>query len=148
MLLGRDLSLDESEAALAALGFREVSRTVNYRRRVHAPMAVQPGPAAAAAEAAAAPAPRSYSPPPAPSRSRVLLHGLLIALGVACLAMTDIFSGDLIRGGLLPVLDLVFIIYLIGLFMGRQYRRRTDTSERTARLFDTGPRPPPRKEMD
>lgn len=129
---------DTDDSALTAMGFRETSRVVNYQRRVHAAMAMQPA-AAAATPPRAASTTRPATIHAVEPRDRRWLHALLISAGIASLFMTDIYSGDLLRGGLLPLLDLVFIIYLIALLIGRQYRRRTDARERTARLFDTGP---------
>ena len=157
----------DGQAAATALGFGETARTVGYARRVHAPMAVAAGAPRATGIPAGAPratgipagAPRAPGnqarpphtagstaapvlPAPAPAtggRGR-WLHGAVILAGVASLGFTDIFSNDPVRGGLLPLLDLLFLLYLAALYLGRRYRQRTDARERSARLFDAAPR--------
>ena len=129
------LESDEAHAGLQALGFTETSREVHYARRLHrAVVLADRGPPEAAR-------PVHIEPPASRARigARRLAHALTIAAGIASLLMTDIFSGDVVRGALLPLLDVAFIIYLLAMLAGRQYRRRTDSSERGARLFDAAP---------
>lgn len=127
-----------AHAGLAALGFAESSREVLYSRTLHPAMALG-GELTGAAGVTSA---RRPPAPPAGERSsaaRLLLHGSIVGAGVVSLLMTDIFSGDLLRGALLPLLDLLFILYVLAMVAGLQYRRRTDSSERSVRLFDAAP---------
>ena len=63
------------------------------------------------------------------------MRASIIVLGIICLYFTDIFSGSVFFGVVLPVVDVVFIIYLMILFVDMKYRRRTGAGERRIELF-------------
>lgn len=67
---------------------------------------------------------------------RVAGHGLLFALGGCALLYTDIWSEHPLYGGVLPILDALFVIYVLGLVSTLLYRRRT-ASRDPAYLLDT-----------
>ena len=56
------------------------------------------------------------------------MHAVLILLGLLALAFTNIYSDDLLRGAILPIVDVVFVVYLVGLFLVWRYRRNVATS--------------------
>ncbi len=49
----------------------------------------------------------------------------MLLLGALSFAFTDLWSSDLLYGALLPLLDVAFIVYLMGLVVVVKYRRRT-----------------------
>ncbi len=67
-----------------------------------------------------------------------LIHLLMAVTALICLANTDIFSPDLVRGAVLPLVDLLFALYFAALFVGWRFRRRADASQRESQLFDSG----------
>ena len=138
---------EPAHASLLSLGFGETGRRVHFARKLHPAMALDKPPSPPATTPATRSSASGPARPTAAIPDRRLLHGLVIAAGVACLLSTDVFSGDLIRGGLLPLIDVLFVVYLMALLVGRQYRRRTDSSERSIRLFDAAP-PDDRRRME
>jgi len=66
---------------------------------------------------------------PGPARAGI------IVLGVLAFYFTDVFSGDVFVGVVLPIVDVVFVIYLLMLFVGMKYRRRMDTGDRQLELY-------------
>jgi amino acid transporter len=48
---------------------------------------------------------------------------------------TNIFSGNIFVGVMLPIIDVVFVIYLLMLFVGMKYRRKTGESNRHLDLY-------------
>ena len=137
------LADEPAHAGLRALGFDERGREVRYSRTLHPAMALA-GARSTDGAGAAAPAPAAARATPAAASVAKggwwVVHGLVICAGAASLLNTDIFSGDVVRGALLPLVDVLFVAYLVALFATRHYRRRTDASDRAARLFD-GPIP-------
>jgi hypothetical protein len=94
---------------------------------VSRPAAV-PGPAAGLAPAARSA--RSGAHPVA-----MLVHLLLFAATLASFAYTDIYARDMLHGVLLPLLDVLFVLYFMGVVLTWRYRRRADSSRRAERLF-------------
>ena len=133
-----------AHASLAALGFAETGREVLFSRTLHPAMALDGARTSTTRATPAAPLP-ALAAVERPAGPRRLVHGSIICAGIVSLLMTDIFSGDLLRGALLPLLDLLFMLYLLAMIAGHQYQRRTDSSERSIRLFDAAP---PRADRD
>jgi len=132
-----DLDAQDAVAheALAWLGFGEAEQRLRVYRRVNVPLEVVRAPAAAAAAptalaARAAPAGRAGAGP-----LLVLLNVLLFAAALASFAHTDIFARDTVRGVVLPLLDVVFVLYFLAVGLAWRYRRRADSSTRAERLF-------------
>jgi aminoglycoside 6'-N-acetyltransferase I len=73
------------------------------------------------------------------SRRLVLFHLAMAVAAVLCVANTRIFSSDPVVGGLLPLLDVLFVLYFAALFVIWRYRRRTESSARADRLFGPSP---------
>lgn len=122
-----------SREALAWLGFGDPEQRVRVVRRVSAPLQVSrpaavPGPAAGLAPAARSA--RSGAHPVA-----MLVHLLLFAAALASFAYTDIYARDMLHGVLLPLLDVLFVLYFMGVVLTWRYRRRADSSRRAERLF-------------
>lgn len=125
---------------LQELGFEEVARKVIYRKMLAA---------SSVAPAGVTPAP---GPRPVPvsevegERLQVVaddapgwwpgpLRAGIIVLGMLSFYFTDVFSGDVFVGAVLPIVDLLFVIYLLMLFVGMKYRRRMDASDRQLDLY-------------
>jgi aminoglycoside 6'-N-acetyltransferase I len=123
----------DSGGAACESGFRERAGFAAARRVVlwsKPVIGVQAG--AAPGDAAAGPppvAPSGYSGTAAAGTARraarAAVHGMLWALGGCALLYTDIWSGDPFFGAVLPVADVVFFVYLLGLLSAVFYRRRT-----------------------
>lgn len=141
-----DIDDEQGHLAHAALGFEEIGRVVQFRMTVPAaPIDLRPGgPAGVAAAAEPAPAVAAYADAtvqPAPRRAwSVFAHGLLFALGAASFYNTDIWSGDPMRGALLPILDALFVVYAVLFVLLTRYRRRTDARDRHELLYRSPPR--------
>ncbi len=58
-----------------------------------------------------------------------------IVLGILSFYFTDIFSGSIFVGVVLPMFDVLFVVYLFVLFVGMKYRRRTGAGERQLELY-------------
>ena len=137
-----DLPFDDEQAIdmLRLLGFAENERWIRTSRPIKAPLEVSPAraPAYTADESAllqqAAETPLVVS---AKARSplALLVNIALFVAAVAAFANTDIYSKDLFRGMLLPLLDVVFVLYFLFLFVAFRYRKRTDSNARADRLF-------------
>ena len=66
----------------------------------------------------------------------VVVGGLLMfACALVSFAYTDIYSRDVLRGVLLPLLDAVLVLWFLGVGLAWRYRRRTDAGEHADRLF-------------
>ncbi len=141
--LASDTSLDNQweQKLHRELGFEEVARKVVYRKVLAAPAAI---PEAAPATPGPRPVPVSEVEAgpvelvideggpgwwPGPVRAAIIL------LGVLSFYFTDVFSGDMFVGVILPIVDVVFVIYLLLLFVGMKYRRRMDTGDRQMELY-------------
>ena len=69
-------------------------------------------------------------------KTLALLVGVwLVAFSLLSFYFTDVFSGSIFLGVVLPIVDVVFVIYLLMLFVGMKYRRRTDSSDRQLELY-------------
>ena len=141
-VLASDTSLDNQWAQKLHrdLGFEEVARKVVYRKAL----------AATGAAPEPAPAPPGPRPVPVSEVADVAEEGLelvtgsggpgwwpgpvravIIVLGILSFYFTDVFSGDVFVGVVLPIVDVLFVIYLLLLFVGMKYRRRMDAGERS-----------------
>jgi hypothetical protein len=128
-----DASDTASRDALAGLGFGDPQQRVRVVRRVRAPLQVNRPSAASGPAAGLAPTARS-------ARSGVhpitlVVNLLLFAAALASFAHTDIYARDMLRGVLLPLLDVLFVLYFMGVVLTWRYRRRADSSLRAERLF-------------
>jgi aminoglycoside 6'-N-acetyltransferase I len=137
--------LDPSSAdhaqAMSWLGFGSAAHRVRMHRNVSAPLDMErdgaPAPAAASR--------LSATPEPVlvmePVRGRGFLYFNLILFAVAVVSFlnTNIYSKDMLPGVLLPLLDAVFVIYFLFLFMMRRYSKRADSNARADQLFRDGP---------
>jgi hypothetical protein len=63
------------------------------------------------------------------------MRAVIILLGVVAIYFTNIFSSNIFFGVLLPIVDVLFVIYLLMLFIGMRYRRKTDSGERQLNLY-------------
>lgn len=54
-----------------------------------------------------------------------IVHWTVMLLGIGCIAMTDIWSADPIRGGFLVLVDVAFVLYVIVYYGVGRYRRST-----------------------
>lgn len=145
-VLASDTSLENQweQKLHLELGFEEVARKVVYR------MALTP----AATVQAVADAEQSMRRPPAPVtplhanepvQSEVADDGpawwpgpvraAILVVGLVCLYFTDVFSGNVLLGVVLPIVDVVFFIYLMLLFIGMKYRSKTGDGERSIELY-------------
>lgn len=143
--LAADTSLDNQweQKLHLDLGFEEVARKVVYRKVLSA---------AADADTLSGsdlqmPRPATMTNPPPQQTPQVEVsdeapfwwpgpaRALIIFLGVLSLYYTDVFSNDILLGVVLPIVDVVFLIYLMVLFVSMKYRRRTDAGERHMELF-------------
>lgn len=143
-VLAADTSLDNQweQKLRLALGFEEVARKVIYRRALAVPTTVY-----AAVPLTPAPASLPMSDAQAAQMEEntdaddlswlwpILVHGVVIVLGILSIYFTDIFSGDLFVGVLLPVVDVLFVIYLLMLFVSMKYRSKTGAGGRHIDLY-------------
>lgn len=142
-MLTSDTSLDNQweQKLHQDLGFEEMARKVIYRKVLSVPATTL---SAAATGQAPRPLPVTnlHAQPvqgsaaddgprwwPGPVRA------VIIVLGMLALYFTNIFSANLFYGVLLPIVDVLFAIYLLMLFVGMKYRRRTDSGERHLDLY-------------
>lgn len=124
------------------LGFEEVARKVVYRMALTQSTGVE---AAQAEQPIRTPAPvtplhagepvESEIPDDGPAWWPRALRAAILILGLVSFYFTDIFSGGVFQGVVLPIVDVVFVIYLMMLFVGMKYRSKTDDSERSIELF-------------
>lgn len=142
-VLASDTSLDNhwEQKLHLELGFEEVARTVLYRRTLAVPATVP----------LAAPTPLAPRPVPVTNvhAERIdniadddasgwwpgPVRAVIIILGVLSLYFTNIFSGNMFVGVVLPIVDVLFVIYLLILFVNLKYRRKTGAGERHLELF-------------
>lgn len=141
--LASDTSLDNQweQKLHRELGFEEVARKVIYRKVLAAPASTPESPSAA-------PGPRPVPVSDVEVEQVELVQddggsgwwpgavraGIFV-LGILSLYFTDVFSGDAFVGVVLPIVDVVFVIYLLMLFVGMKYRRRMDTGDRQLGLY-------------
>lgn len=143
--LASDTSVDNQWAQKLhrELGFEEVARKVVYRKVLAAPEAA---PAPPAAPPGPRPVPVPVSEVPEEGLQPVTDTGVpgwwpgpvragIIVLGILSFYFTDVFSGDVFVGVVLPIVDVVFVIYLLLLFVGMKYRRRMDAGDRELELY-------------
>jgi aminoglycoside 6'-N-acetyltransferase I len=143
-VLAADTSLDNQweQKLHIELGFEEVARKVIYRRALAVPATVyQAVPMAAApaslpmSDAEAGQMEESIDIDAVSGRWSSALRVAIIALGILSFYFTDVFSGDLFVGVLLPVIDVLFVIYLLVLFVGMKYRNKIGVGERQMDLY-------------
>lgn len=143
-VLASDTSLDNQweQKLHLELGFEEAARKVVYRKTLAVPASVysvapiapapvsspvgdaQAGRVAAAVDEAGA---SSWWPGP--------LRAAIIVLGILAFYFTNVFSGDMFVGVVLPIVDVLFVIYLLVLFVSMKYRRKTGAGERQFDLY-------------
>jgi len=68
-----------------------------------------------------------------------VLNVVLLGAAVVSFMFTDIYSGEVLRGVVLPLLDAAFVLYFILLLLMLRYRNRTDSSARADQLFRNDP---------
>jgi len=144
-VLAADTSLDNQweQKLHLELGFEEVARKVIYRRALAAAPATvyQAVPMAAApaslpmSDAEAGQMEESIDVDTVSGRWSSALRVAIVALGILSFYFTDVFSGDLFVGVLLPVIDVLFVIYLLMLFVGMKYRNKIGVGERHMDLY-------------
>ena len=64
-----------------------------------------------------------------------LVRAAIIVLGIFAFYFTDVFSGDIFMGAVLPIVDVLFVIYLLMLFVSMKYSRKTGAGERQLELY-------------
>ena len=143
-VLATDTSLDNQwqQKLFLELGFEELARKVVYRRVLAAPTPVSPA-------VSASPEPQSLPMAgvhaggvgesaghddgpgwwPGPARAAIFV------LGILSFYFTNIFSGSIFFGFVLPVLDVLFVIYLLMLFVSMKYRSKIGAGERQLELY-------------
>ena len=142
-MLASDTSLDNQweQKLHLDLGFEEVARKVVYRRVLSAPATVS-SVAGAGQTPRSLPVTKLHAEVP---QSSVIDKGpgwwpgparaAIIVLGILAISFTNIFSSSIFFGVLLPIVDVLFAIYLLMLFLGMRYRRKTDSGERHLGLY-------------
>ena len=154
-VLASDTSVDNQweQKLHAELGFEEVARKVIYRKALRGapvPVAETRGEAPAAVPIAApivlptAEADVGSKHDSADDKAGDWpawwpgpLRAGIIVLGLVCLYFTDLFSGSMFYGVVLPMLDVVFIVYVLVLFVDMKYRRKTDAADRHLELLQS-----------
>jgi aminoglycoside 6'-N-acetyltransferase I len=150
-ILASDTSLDNQweQKLHLDLGFEEVARKVVYRKTLSAAPGVDM--ATDAEPQAPRPSPVTKLHPDGRDRPDREEHGdatddgpawwpgpvraAIVVLGILCFYFTDVFSNNVFFGVVLPIVDLVFVIYLMFLFVDMKYRRRTGADERRIELY-------------
>ena len=69
------------------------------------------------------------------TRRRVAINLVLAAIAAVCVLNTNVFSPELVPGVVMPVLDVLFLIYFIGVFLAWRYGRRADSTQRMGELY-------------
>jgi hypothetical protein len=144
-MLASDTSLDNQweQKLHLDLGFEEVARKVVYRRTLLSAANVD---AVADSELRVPrPSPVTKLHPDRQVDSEVTDDGpawwpgpvraAIIALGILCFYFTDVFSNNVFLGVVLPIVDVVFVVYLMFIFVGMKYRRRTGAGELRIELY-------------
>lgn len=147
-MLASDTSVDNQweQKLHLSLGFEEVARKVVYRRVLSVPKTAAPSVVPIAARQS--PAQKSFGDSGGqtveveqdPSDGGPVwwpgpLRAAIIVLGIVAFYFTNIFSGNIFVGVMLPIIDVVFVIYLLMLFVGMKYRRKTGESNRHLDLY-------------
>ena len=65
----------------------------------------------------------------------LIVNIVLFIAAVVSFANTNIYTNDMVRGMLLPLLDVVFVLYFLFLWAAVRYRKRTDSNARVDQLF-------------
>ena len=122
------------------LGFEEVARRVVYRKEMASAVSSialerdgSPEPAPPAALDEIEPARDATSDPQ--RRRPNPVHVAVFALGIPAFYFTDVWSGDVFVGVVLPIIDVLFIIYVMTLVVAVKYRRKIDTGHRTMSFY-------------
>jgi ribosomal protein S18 acetylase RimI-like enzyme len=142
-VLSSDTSLDNQweQKLHLELGFEEVARKVVYRRILAVPATVS---TALPSTLASAPSPASevhaarmetIAGDDGPGWWPGSVRAVIIVLGILALYFTNVFSANMFIGVVLPIVDVLFVIYLLMLFVGMKYRRKTGTGERQLELY-------------
>lgn len=138
-VLASDTSLDNQweQKLHLDLGFEEVARKVVYRRLLAVPAAATPAvPDQRPQPVTEAPAgPLAQSTDHDPGWWPGPVRAAIIVLGILAFYFTDVFSGNIFVGVVLPIVDVLFVIYLLMLFVSMKYRRRTGAGERQLDLY-------------
>lgn len=143
-----DATRVERHEALGWLGFAEPEHRVRLQRAVTPPVEVARESAEPEAGLAAGLDDSLPGSVEVPDTSRtsvgrrsvsVLLNLVLLGAALASFLFTDIYSPDIVRGVLLPLLDVGFVLYFITLFLVHRYRKRADSSARVEQLFRNEP---------
>lgn len=119
-------------------GFEEAGRMVLFHKPI-SPVPVPEPPAGIPAASAVVPKLEGFPEPesnrggwrPAP------VHLVVLVLGILSFWFTDIYSQDVLRGAILPILDVVFIIYFIVVIVVGKYRHRTVAIDDGEAVFGT-----------
>ncbi len=135
--LAADTGLDNQweQKLHLALGFEEIARKVVYRRDLAA--AVSPA-AAGISPCGPLPAMEVDVDPMAGSDGHIggsrwwpnFARAAIIVPGILAFYFTDVFSSDIFLGAVLPIVDVLFIIYLLVLFVSMKYSRKTGAGGR------------------
>lgn len=140
-VLATDTSLDNQwqQKLLLELGFQELARKVVYRRALTpatpaSPVAATSPGSQPLAQARAGGLEESVDHHHGPGWWPGPVRAGIFVLGILSFYFTSIFSGSLLFGFVLPVVDLLFVIYLLMLFVSMKYRHKTGAGERQLEL--------------
>lgn len=137
-----DLPFGDEQARenLRFLGFAESEGWIRATRVVSAPLEVKAPRAAEQSSDGAVSAQQADEPLMLLTHKTrgplaLTVNVVLFIAAVVAFANTNIYSNDLLRGMVLPLLDVMFVFYFLFLFVALRYRKRADSSARADQLF-------------
>ena len=139
--LGMAARYRDSLPPLASLGFVVTDKLVVLKKKVVAP--IQLFTVAVDREEVSIGTAEPVSTPVWESQPRLVagttriyqIHAMIMVLGILALLNTDIYTGNVVTGAVLPLLDLGFVMYLFGLLGVWLYRGRIATADRTGEMY-------------
>ncbi len=143
-VLASDTSLENQweQKLHLEFGFEEVARKVVYRRVLAVPAAVppvvptsRPAQPLPVTEVHAERVGESQDHDDGPSWWPGSVRVAIIVLGILSFYFTNVFSGNVFVGVVLPIADVLFAIYLLMLLVSMKYRRKSGAGERQLELY-------------
>lgn len=111
------------------VGYKEHARLVVFTKTLAAPAAD------ATASVQATEVRRSANGVGVARVGMTLLHLLAAVAGLIAFYYVDLWSGDIVRGGVMPCIASLSVIYFLVVLAAARYRKRTNESERLSELF-------------